>query len=77
VVLQGIAALISAAWLQCGALLCLQLQWLNAQYDDGSDLAVHAARAVSKGQMLLQGVADAGAAECDSGQEHRYLELAD
>jgi hypothetical protein len=77
VVLQGIAALISVAWLQCGALLCLQLQWLNAQYDDGSDIAVHAARAVSKGQMLLQGVADAGAAECDSVAEYCCLQLAD
>jgi hypothetical protein len=28
-VLQGIAALISAAWLQFGALLCLQLLWLH------------------------------------------------
>jgi hypothetical protein len=72
VVLQEIAALISAAWLQSSALLCLQLQWLNAQYDDGSGIAVHAARALSKGQMLLQGVVDAGAAWCDNGPQYCY-----
>jgi hypothetical protein len=33
-----------------------------SQHDDGSDVAEHAARAVLKGQMLLQAVADAGAA---------------
>jgi hypothetical protein len=77
VVLQGFAALISAAWLQSSTLLCLQLQWLNAQYDDGSHIAVHAARALSKGQMLLQGVADAGAAWCDNEPQCCYYQLVD
>jgi hypothetical protein len=56
--MQGVAALISVAWLQAAATLCWHLLWLEAQMGDALDSA--AAAAAATGRMLLQRFNDAG-----------------
>jgi hypothetical protein len=56
--MQGAAALVSMAWLQCAASTCLELLWHLVL--DITDSTARTAAAISTGQLLLSGVADAG-----------------